>query len=72
MIGFGGLLGQSKWPIVLAAAALVSLVGPSTKEFVEERLRPLPAYGVAFALVAVLVVLQVGQGQPQPFIYFQF
>jgi alginate O-acetyltransferase complex protein AlgI len=72
MVGFGGLFGQSKWPIVLAAAALVSLVGPSTKEFVEERLRPLPAYGVAFALVAVMVVLEVGQGEPQAFIYFQF
>ena len=72
MAGFGGLEGAAKWPLVLAIAAAVSLVGPSTKEFVEERLQPRPAYGVAFALVLMVVVLQVGQGQPQSFIYFQF
>jgi len=72
MVGFGGFLGDTKWPLVLAAAAVVSLLGPSTKEFVEEYLRPLPVYGAVFALVAALVVLQVGQGQPQAFIYFQF
>jgi alginate O-acetyltransferase complex protein AlgI len=72
MSGFGGLGGVAKWPLLIPAAATVSLLGPSTKEFVEEWLRPLPAYGVAFAVAAVLVVLKVGQGQPQSFIYFQF
>ena len=64
--------GEVTWPAVLAAAAAVSIIGPTTKEFVEEWLRPLPVYGVAFALAAVLVVLEVGQGQPKSFIYFQF
>jgi D-alanyl-lipoteichoic acid acyltransferase DltB (MBOAT superfamily) len=72
MIGLGGLMGELAWPPVLAAAAVVSLLGPSTREFVETRLQPLPAYGIAFGLVAVVTLLQVGQGQPQSFIYFQF
>jgi hypothetical protein len=53
-------------------AAAVSIIGPSTKEFVEDWLKPLPAYGIAFALAAVMVVLEVGAGQPKSFIYFQF
>jgi hypothetical protein len=72
MIGLGGFMGEFSWPPVLAAAAAVSLVGPSTREFVELRLQPLPAYGVAFGLVAMITLLHVGRGQPQTFIYFQF
>jgi D-alanyl-lipoteichoic acid acyltransferase DltB (MBOAT superfamily) len=72
MAGLNGFLGDVKWPAVLGIAAAVSLLGPSTREFVEEWLKPVPTYAVAFALAAVLVVLEVGQGQPQSFIYFQF
>jgi len=72
MAGFNGLLGETEWPAVLALAAAVSILGPSTKEFVEDCLKPLPAYGIAFALAAVMVVLEVGAGQPRSFIYFQF
>ncbi len=72
MAGLNGLAGEASWPAVLVAAAAVSIIGPSTKEFVEEWLKPLPAYGVAFALAAVVAVLEVGKGQPQNFIYFQF
>jgi D-alanyl-lipoteichoic acid acyltransferase DltB (MBOAT superfamily) len=72
MAGFNGLLGAAEWPAVLAVAAMVSLLGPTTKEFVEDWLKPLPAYGIAFALAAVTVVLEVGAGQPKSFIYFQF
>jgi hypothetical protein len=72
MAGLHGLLGETEWPAMLAVAAAVSILGPSTKEFVEEWLKPLPVYGVAFALAAVMVVLEVGQGQPKSFIYFQF
>jgi D-alanyl-lipoteichoic acid acyltransferase DltB (MBOAT superfamily) len=72
MAGFNGFWGDTSWPALLAAAAAVSIIGPTTKEFVEEWLRPLPAYGIAFALAAVIVVLEVGKGQPQSFIYFQF
>ena len=72
MVGINGLLGAADWPAVLAAAAAVSIIGPTTKEFVEEWLKPLPIYGVAFALAAVMVVLEVGVGQPKSFIYFQF
>ena len=72
MAGLNGLLGQTEWPAVLAVAVAVSILGPSTKEFVEHWLKPLPAYGVAFGLAAVLVVLEVGAGQPKSFIYFQF
>jgi alginate O-acetyltransferase complex protein AlgI len=72
MAGFNGLPGETEWPAVLALAAAVSILGPSTKEFVEDWLKPLPAYGIAFALAAVMVVLEVGAGQPRSFIYFQF
>ena len=72
MAGFNGLLGETEWPAVLALAAAVSILGPSTKEFVEDWLKRLPAYGIAFALAAVMVVLEVGAGQPRSFIYFQF
>jgi alginate O-acetyltransferase complex protein AlgI len=72
MFGSGGIAGTARWPLVLAVAALVSLVGPSTKDFVEEYLRPRPIYGVGFAITAVVVILLVGMGQPQNFIYFQF
>ena len=72
MAGLNGLLGQTAWPAMLAVAAAVSIIGPSTKEFVEDWLKPLPAYGIAFALAAVMVVLEVGAGQPKSFIYFQF
>jgi len=72
MAGAGGIVGKLHWPLVIAAATVVSLVGPSTKDFVEENLRPRPIYGAAFAATAVLVILLVGMGQPQNFIYFQF
>jgi alginate O-acetyltransferase complex protein AlgI len=72
MAGLNGWLGQAAWPAMLAVAAAVSIIGPSTKEFVEDWLKPLPAYGIAFALAAVMVVLEVGAGQPKSFIYFQF
>jgi alginate O-acetyltransferase complex protein AlgI len=72
LTGFGGVGGSVTWPPLIALAAAVSLIGPSTKEFVEEQLKPLPAYGAAFALVLLAVVLEVGTGQPQAFIYFQF
>lgn len=72
MAGLNGLLGEIEWPAVLAAAAAVSLLGPTTKDFVENWLKPAPAYGIAFGLAAVLVVLEVGLGQPKSFIYFQF
>jgi len=72
MADFGGRLGKEEWPAVLLAGATVSILGPSTKQFVEDSLKPLPAYGIAFGLAAVLVVLQVGAGQPKSFIYFQF
>jgi alginate O-acetyltransferase complex protein AlgI len=72
MAGLNGFGGEASWPAVLAVAGAVSTIGPSTKDFVEEWLKPLPAYGVAFALAAIVVVLEVGKGQPQAFIYFQF
>jgi D-alanyl-lipoteichoic acid acyltransferase DltB (MBOAT superfamily) len=72
MAGFSGLLGKTEWPAVLLVGAIVSILGPSTKQFIEEWLRPLPVYGIAFGLAAVMVVLEVGAGQPKSFIYFQF
>src|SRR5262249_52692246 len=72
MAGFNGFLGNSEWPAVLALAATVSILGPSTKEIVEDRLRPLPVYGVAFAIAGVMVVIAVRHVQPRSVISCNF
>jgi D-alanyl-lipoteichoic acid acyltransferase DltB (MBOAT superfamily) len=56
-----------------AVAAAVALLGPTTKSVVEGGLlRPLAHQGVLAGAVLVAVILVVGRGQPQAFIYFQF
>jgi alginate O-acetyltransferase complex protein AlgI len=72
MAGLSGVGASLTWPPILTLAAAVSLIGPSTKEFIEEKLQPSFAYGAGFAVILVIVVLEVGTGQPQAFIYFQF
>jgi alginate O-acetyltransferase complex protein AlgI len=67
--GFGGTLAQF-WLIAIAAA--VSTFGPTSYEVVVRRMPASPALGAASAVLALLVLLEVGKGQPQSFIYFQF
>ena len=58
---------------VLAAAIAASVLIPSTQRLVEGgRLRPVAYQAVGVALLLLVCVLVVGQGQPTAFIYFQF
>jgi len=58
--------------MLIGVAAALSFVGPTSYQIVTERLRPDPRIAVAIGLAAVIAVLEVGRGQPQSFIYFQF
>ena len=67
--GFGGVLGS---PGLMIAAALVSALIPSAHEIKDIYLRPWPALAAAAGATAVYCMLEVGQGPPLNFIYFQF
>ena len=60
-----------KWPVFLAAM-VISTIGPTSRDFVCTALVPRAAYAAAFAVIAVVCILEVGKGQPVNFIYFQF
>jgi D-alanyl-lipoteichoic acid acyltransferase DltB (MBOAT superfamily) len=72
MAGLTGFAGAFAAPWLIAAAAAVSLLGPTTYEAVTRYLRPEPGFAVLAATAAAAVVLAVGAGQPKSFIYFQF
>jgi D-alanyl-lipoteichoic acid acyltransferase DltB (MBOAT superfamily) len=72
MVAGGGFSGAIDKPALLATAAVVSAIGPTSYEFVMRRLQPRPAFAILASLVAVFVILEVGTGQPKTFIYFQF
>jgi len=72
MVGLGGSGGTFEKPLLIAAAAAVSLLGPTSYMAVTRRLTPTPAFAVLTATAAVAVFLDVGAGQPLSFIYFQF
>ena len=58
---------------ILAAALVASVLLPSTQRLVEGGwLRPVRYQAVVLALLLVVCILVVGQGQPTAFIYFQF
>lgn len=73
-----GLAGFGSAPAALAVhpalivALIVSVAGPSTKQFVEQSLRPGLYQGAALALLLAGCMLLTGRGQPVSFIYFQF
>ncbi len=72
MGGAGGFGGGLQKPLLMAAAFAVSVLGPTSLAFVDELLKPRRAVAAAFAVVAVVCLLEVGKGQPINFIYFQF
>ncbi len=72
MTGAGGMDGSLARPWTMAAAAAVALLGPTTLEFVDRRLPARRPVAAAFAVLAVVCILEVGKGQPISFIYFQF
>jgi D-alanyl-lipoteichoic acid acyltransferase DltB (MBOAT superfamily) len=58
---------------ILAGALFASVLVPSTQRLVEGGwLRPVGYQAVGLALLLVVCILEVGQGQPTTFIYFQF
>ena len=67
--GFGGAL---QHPGLIAVAALVSGLVPSAHEIRNMRPMPWPAIAAGAAVLAGFCVLEVGNGPPLNFIYFQF
>lgn len=67
--GFGGRL---QVPALITIAALVSVLVPSTHEIKNMRPMPWPSIAVAAAALASFCLLEVGNGPPLNFIYFQF
>ena len=75
MFGFGGGSPEMEMPGELwwiAVAAGVALVGPTSQHVALEAMRPRPVAAVAVGLVLVAVLLKVGGGANNDFIYFQF
>ncbi len=72
MVGGNGFGGGARDLWLLAAAAAVSTFGPTSYDLVVRRMPASPALGAVTALLALIVLLEVGKGQPQSFIYFQF
>lgn len=56
----------------LLAGALIAAVGPTSQTVAFIKLRPVRGLATAGALIAVFLVLRLGEGANQEFIYFQF
>jgi alginate O-acetyltransferase complex protein AlgI len=67
--GFGGTVQN---PGLIAVAALVSVVVPSAHEIRNMHPMPWPAIAIGAAVLAGFCVLEVGNGPPLNFVYFQF
>jgi alginate O-acetyltransferase complex protein AlgI len=72
LIGGAGLSGSLQNLALIAIAAVVSVVVPSAHEIKNMRPMPWPAIAVGAAALAAFCVLEVGNGPPLNFIYFQF
>jgi len=72
MSGLEGFDGRFMGIRMMLVSALVSLLGVTSYELVTRHLRPKPGFAVLTATAATYILLEVGVGQPQSFIYFQF
>jgi hypothetical protein len=72
LVGVAGFDGGIDKPERIAAAALASVLIPSAHEMKEAMVRPSRLFGIAAALLALACILEVGDGPPLNFIYFQF
>ena len=77
LTGMSGGAGMGEVPsgrraALLAVAFGLAMLPWSNPEIVRRFLRPNPALAALGAILAVWCVLEVGRGQPQSFIYFQF
>ena len=72
LVGGGGFAGTLQSVGLIVVAALVSVLVPSAHEIRNMRPLPWPAIAVGAAALAGFCVLEVGNGPPLSFIYFQF
>jgi len=72
LLGRGGTVGNLQEIKLLIAAALASALIPSAHEIIDGLKIPYPALAVGAAALAVFCLLEVGEGAPVSFIYFQF
>ena len=72
LIGEGSFSGRLHTPGLIAVAALASVLIPSTHEIRDMRPMPWPALAAGAAALAGFCLLEVGNGPPLNFIYFQF
>jgi len=72
LVGAGGVGGTVQSVKLIMAAALVSALVPSAHEIKDGMSRPRPAFAACGAVLAVYCLLEVGEGAPVNFIYFQF
>jgi alginate O-acetyltransferase complex protein AlgI len=72
LVGVGGLGGHIQEIKLLIASALASALIPSAHEIIYGMKAPYPALAAGAAALAVYCLLEVGQGAPVSFIYFQF
>jgi D-alanyl-lipoteichoic acid acyltransferase DltB (MBOAT superfamily) len=72
LAGAGGLAGALHSVKLLMLAALVSALVPSAHEIIDGLKEPHPILATCGAALAVYCLLEVGQGAPVSFIYFQF
>lgn len=72
LAGLGGLAGTIASVKLIVAAALASALIPSAHEIINSPRKPHPALAAVGAVLAAYCILEVGQGAPVNFIYFQF
>jgi alginate O-acetyltransferase complex protein AlgI len=72
LFGFGGWSGHFPRPLLFVAAALASVLVPSAYEIKDELLRPNLIVAVGAGFLALVCLLEVGNGPPMNFIYFRF
>jgi D-alanyl-lipoteichoic acid acyltransferase DltB (MBOAT superfamily) len=72
LVGGAGFRGGLQDVQLLVAAALASVLIPSAHEIKDRLTRPYPALAVFGGVLAIYCLLEVGQGAPVNFIYFQF
>jgi D-alanyl-lipoteichoic acid acyltransferase DltB (MBOAT superfamily) len=72
MAGLNGFDGRLASAGLIATAAAVSLLVPSSHDLANCWIRPYPPIGIALAGCFAYLVLRVSREQPVTFIYFQF
>jgi D-alanyl-lipoteichoic acid acyltransferase DltB (MBOAT superfamily) len=72
LFGAGGLDGHLHEVKLLLASGLASALIPSAHQIIDGMKKPHPGLAAGGAVLAVYCLLEVGQGAPISFIYFQF